>query len=99
MKSLPKEIIYFDKLPLAAKKCHKFKEIWLPLFLVPQLCKAKLTVTFKGETVKFSDSDGNILITGFLDPVKGLFLVPIDNRAVEQRVKHQEPSRFAGTVC
>ena len=26
MKSLAKDIIYFDKLPLAAKKCHKFKQ-------------------------------------------------------------------------
>lgn len=83
MKSLAKDIIYFDKLHLAAKKCHKFKAIWLPLFSVPQLCKQKLTVTFKGETVEVSDSDGNILITGFLDPVKGLFLVPINDRATE----------------
>ena len=45
-----------------------------------------------------SDSDGNIPIIGFLDPVKGLFLVPIDDRATEQRVKHREPSRFAGTA-
>ena len=98
MKLLAKDIIYFDKLPLAAKKCYKFKEIWLPLLSAPQLCKAKLTVTFKGERVEVSDSDGNILITGFLDPVKGLFLVPIDDRATEQRVKHREPSMFAGTA-
>ena len=65
---------------------------------MPQLCKAKLTVTFKGETVEVSDSDGNILITGFLDPIKGLFLVPIDDRATEQRAKRREPSMFAGNA-
>ena len=27
MKSLDEDVIYFNKLPLAAKKCHKFKEI------------------------------------------------------------------------
>ena len=98
MKSLAEDIIYFDKLPLAAKKYHKFNEIWLPLFSVPQLCKVKLTVTFKGETVDVSDNDGNILITGFLDPVKGLFLVPINNHATEQRVKHRETSGFTSTA-
>ena len=98
MELLAEDSIYFNKLPLTAKKCHKFKEIWLPLLYVPQLCKAKLTVTFKGETVEVSDNDGNVLITGFLDPVKGLFLVPIDDRATEQRVKEQETSMFAGTA-
>ena len=34
MKSLAEDIIYFDKMPLAAKKCHKFNEIWLPLLSV-----------------------------------------------------------------
>ena len=57
----------------------------------------KLTVTFKGETVEVNDSDGNIFITGFLDPVKDLFMVLIDNRVKEQRVK--ESSGFAGTAC
>ena len=37
MISLAEDIIHFNKLPLAAKKCHKFKEIWLPLLSVPQL--------------------------------------------------------------
>ena len=86
MESLAEDIIYFDKLPLAAKKCHKFKEIWLSLLSVPQLCKAKLTNTFKGETVEVSDSDGNVHITGYHELVKGLFLVPINDRATEQRV-------------
>ena len=45
--------------------------------------------------MEVSDSDGNILITGFLDPVKGLFL---DDRATEQRMKHWEPSLFASTA-
>ena len=98
MESLAEDIIYFNKLPLATKKCHKFKEIWLPLLSVPQLCKAKLTVIFKGETVEVSDSDGNVLVTGFLNPVKGLFLVPIDDRAAKQRVKEQETSMFTGTA-
>ena len=48
--SLAEDIIHFNKLPLAAKKCHKFKDIWLPLLSVPQLCKSKLTVKFQGET-------------------------------------------------
>ena len=63
-----------------------------------QLCKAKLTITFKGETVKVSDSDGNVLITGFLDQVKGLFLVSIDDRATKRRVKEQKTSVFASTA-
>ena len=98
MESLAADIIYFDKLPLAAKKCHKFREIWLPLLSVPQLCKANLTVTFKGGTVNVSDDDGNILITGFLDPINGLFLVPLDDRTEEQRVKSRQPSMFASLV-
>ena len=98
MESLAEDIIYFDKLPLAAKKCRKFKEIWLPLLSVPQLCKAKLTVTFKGETVEVSDSDDTVLITGLLDPEKVLFLVPIDDCAAEQRVKERELLMFVGTA-
>ena len=35
MVSLAEDIIYFNRLPLAAKKCHKFKEIWLSLLSVP----------------------------------------------------------------
>ena len=96
MVSLAEDVIQFNKLPLAAKKCHKFKEIWLPLLSLPQLCKNKLTVTFTGETVEVSDSDGNILITGFLDTVKNLFIVPIDDNAEEQRVK--KTTGFAGAT-
>ena len=96
--SLAEDNIYFSKLPLAAKKCHKFNKIWLPLLSVPQLCKNKLTVTFKGETVEVSDSDGNVLIKGFFNPVKDLFMVPIDDRAEEQRMKEKESLGFAGTA-
>ena len=96
MQSLAEDIIHFNKLPLAAKKCHKFKEIWLPLLSVPQLCRSKLTVTFQGETVEVSDSSDNVLITGFLDHVRDLFMVPIDDRAAEQRVK--EKTNFAGAA-
>ena len=96
MVSLSEDITKFNSLPLAAKKCHKFKEIWLPLLSVPQLCKSKLTVTFKGEAFEISDSDGNILITGFLDPEKDLFVISIDNDAKGQRVK--EPVGFAGAT-
>ena len=92
MVSLAKDSIHFNKLPLAVKNCHKFKEIWLLLLSVPQLCKSKTTVIFRGETVEISNSDGNILITGFLDPVKDLFMIPIDDNAEEQRVK--EPTGF-----
>ena len=95
MTSLATDIIKFNNLPLAAKKCHKFKEIWLPLLSVPQLCKSKLTVTFKGETVEISNSEGEVLITGYLDPEKDLFMVPIDDDDVEpQRVT----SGFAGAA-
>ena len=85
MTSLAIDIIKFSNLPLAAKKCHKFKEIWLPLLSVPQLCKCKLTVTFKVETVEISNSEGDVLITGFLDPTKDLFMVPIDDDDGEQQ--------------
>ena len=63
-------IICFNKLTLAAKKCNKFKEIWLLLLSIPQLCKSKLTMSFKGETAKISDSDRNIFIPGYLDPAQ-----------------------------
>ena len=35
MVSLAEDIIYFNKLPLAVKKCQKFKGIWLSLLSVP----------------------------------------------------------------
>ena len=94
MTSLATDIINFNNLPLAAKKCHKFKEIWLPLLSIPQLCKSKLTVAFKEETVDISNSEGDVLITGFLDPVKDLFMVPIDDEAEQQRMT----SGFAGAT-
>ena len=53
---------------------------------VPQLCKSKLTVAFQGETVEISNSEGDTLITSFLNPVKDLFIVPIDDDAEQQRV-------------
>ena len=83
MVSLAKDIIYSNTIPLAAKKRHKFKEIWLSLLSVPQLYKSKLTVTFEGETVEVSDSDGIILITIFWDPVKDIFMIPIGDNAKE----------------
>ena len=46
---------------------------------VPQLYKSKLIVTFKGETVEISNSEGDVLITGYLDPAKDLFMVPTDD--------------------
>lgn len=52
---------------------------------VPQLCKSKLTIKYKGETVEVSDKDSNILITDFLDPVKNLFMVSINGVAEEQQ--------------
>ena len=94
MTSLATDIIKFNNLPLAAKKCRKFKKIWLPLLSVPQLCKGKLAVTFKGETVEISNREGDVLITGFLDPVKDLFMVPIGDEAEQQRVT----SGFDGAV-
>ena len=52
-------------------------------------------MTFKGETVEISDSNSDILITGYLDPVKDLFMVLIDGVvAKEQRVA----SGFAGAT-
>ena len=96
MTSLATDIIKFSNLLLAAKKCRKFKEIWLPLLSVPQLCKSKLAVTFKSETVEISNSEGEVLITGYLDPAKDLFMVPIDDDDVEpQRVT----SGFAGAAA
>ena len=65
---------------------------------VPQLCKNKLSVTFKGQTVKVSNSNGNALITGFLDPVKYLFMVPINNRAEKRKAREKESPMFAGTA-
>ena len=65
---------------------------------MPPLCKNKLTVTFKGETVEVNDNDGNVLITGFIDPLKDLFRVSINNCAEEQCVKEKESPMFAGTV-
>ena len=51
-------------------------------------------MTFKGETVDINNSEGDVLITGFLDPVKDLFMVPIDDDAEQQRVT----SGFAGAA-
>ena len=49
-------------------------------------------MTFKGEIVEISNSEGDVLITGFLDPTNDLFIVPIDDDVKQQRVT----SGFAG---
>ena len=51
-------------------------------------------MTFKGETVEISNSEGDILVTGFLYPVKDLYMVPIDDEDEQQRVT----SGFAGAI-
>ena len=94
--SLAKDIIYFNKLPLTTKKYHKFKEMWLLLTSMPQLCKTKITVIFKRDIVEASDSYGNVLITGFLDPMMNFFMIPIVDNAEEQRVK--EPTGYVGAT-
>ena len=58
-------------------------------------------MTFKGETVKTINSDENILITGFLDLVKDLFMLPIDNVSAnteKQFVDKTLTSGFAGAT-
>ena len=51
-------------------------------------------MTFKGETVEISSSERDAFITGFLDLVNDLFMVPIDDDAKQQRVT----SGFAGAA-
>ena len=56
-------------------------------------------MTFKGETVEISDSNSDILITGYLDPVKDLFMVPIDGVVAEkQRVEMLLTLGFSGAI-
>ena len=52
-------------------------------------------MTFKGKIVEISNSEGEVLITGYLDSAKDLFMVPIDDDDVEQQ---RVASGFAGTV-
>ena len=63
---------------------------------MPQLCITKFAITFNEEIVEVSDSDGTILTTIFLDPVKDLFMIPIVDNAKEQRVK--VPTGIAGII-
>ena len=49
---------------------------------------------FKGETVEISNSEGDVLVACFLNPVMDLFMVPIDDDAEKQR----ETPGFAGVA-
>ena len=54
---------------------------------------------FESEIVEVSNREGNILITGYLDLVKKLFMVPCNSEATEeQRVQRMQIKGFAGVA-
>ena len=93
-----KDIIYLQNFLLSPRSATSLKKFGCHCYLCINYEKEKLTVTFKGETVEVSDSDsdGNVLITNFLDSMKDLFMVPVDYNVGEQRVK--ESTGFAGAT-
>ena len=54
---------------------------------------------FEGKTVEVSDMDSTILITGYLDPVKNLFVVTCGSEAAEkQKVQRMLMKGFASVA-
>jgi len=68
------------QLPLAARGCHKFKEISLPLISVPKLCQAGCHVNFSTDKVDVTTKHGKHKMTGVMDPTRNLYLFPIPTR-------------------
>ena len=82
MRSVVANIIKLAQLPLEARRCLKFKEITLPLLSVGRFCQQGMEVTFTKDKVTVCNQQGLIVLTGRRDPVRNLYLVPLDNTSV-----------------
>ena len=80
MQATATDELSIPQLPLAARGCHKFKEISLPLISLPKLCQAGCRVNFSTNKVDVTTNCGKHLLTGVMDPTRNLYLFPIPTR-------------------
>ena len=64
MQATATDILSLPQLPIAARGCHKFNEISLPLISVPKLCQAGCQVNFGTNKVDITTSNETHLMTG-----------------------------------
>ena len=75
MTSIATDELALSQLPPAARSCHKFADITIPLLSVYRLCKANLDVTFHRNQVVVTNPQGKRVLLGQLDPKTELYMV------------------------
>eukprot|EP00532_Pseudo-nitzschia_australis_P007412 CAMPEP_0168164686 /NCGR_PEP_ID=MMETSP0139_2-20121125/1074_1 /TAXON_ID=44445 /ORGANISM="Pseudo-nitzschia australis, Strain 10249 10 AB" /LENGTH=122 /DNA_ID=CAMNT_0008081729 /DNA_START=152 /DNA_END=517 /DNA_ORIENTATION=- len=80
MQATATDVLAIPQLPTAARSCHKFKDMHIPLISVPKLCQAGCKVNFSKDKVDVTSSSGEHLhLTGLRDITRNLYTVPIPN--------------------
>ena len=78
--------------PADARRCYKFKEVSLPLVSVGKFCIHGMKLHFGEHNVKVHNKDNKILLVGYCDPLRSLYMIPIeDNNVSQERVNIPEP--------
>eukprot|EP00536_Pseudo-nitzschia_multiseries_P015490 jgi/Psemu1/42781/gm1.42781_g len=83
-------LLDLPRLPLEARRCHKFDEVELPLVLVPKLCSNGCHVEFSNDDVAVISPTQQIILTGQRDPLRNLYMVPLHQPA-PPKVKATSP--------
>uniref|UniRef100_A0A7S4ELS1 Uncharacterized protein n=1 Tax=Pseudo-nitzschia australis TaxID=44445 RepID=A0A7S4ELS1_9STRA len=81
MQATATDVLSIPELPGAARGCHKFQEISLPLISVPKLYQAGYNVHFSKDKVNVTTSHGKHLLTGMMDKTRNLYLLPIPSQS------------------
>jgi hypothetical protein len=96
MKSVATDELNLTKLPAAARSCHKFEEMTIPLISVKRLCAADLDVLFRDRRVVVTDKQGTTVLAGALDPTTELYMVELqDSGALPGGDTPMKPHRAA----
>ena len=86
MYSVASDVLKIAQLPVQARTCHKFAEVRLPLISVGKICQHGHTVVFTRDAVEvIRDTDGRVVLKGTRDPVRNLYMIPIDGSGEKSR--------------
>ena len=86
MKSVASDRFILEGVPDAARKCKKFVENQIPLVSVGRLCVHGLIVAFDMNSVYIMNKNGQLIVNGHRDPLRNLYLIPIETIDAVPRV-------------
>lgn len=80
MQSVSTDDLSLSRLPAAARHCHKFDEVTMPLVSVGQFCDAGLSVLFTQYEAVVRDATGTPVLRAWRDPLRKLYLMNLTDK-------------------